>query len=57
MCNDLLSFSALDVLLTATGDPRELFILLVNTHFKELQLIFSRAVLTALLFKWGKNFG
>ena len=30
---------ALNVSLTSTGDPRELFIMLVNTHLPELQLV------------------
>ena len=46
MCKYLLSFSALDVSLTSPGDPRELFILLVNTHFPELQLTFGFAMRT-----------
>ena len=44
--NNYLYFLALDVLLTVTGDPREMFIVLVNTHFPELQLIFGFAMRT-----------
>ena len=47
MCNEKCCCSlGLNILLTMTGDPQELFIVLVNTHFLEMQLLYGFGMTT-----------
>ena len=47
MCNEnCCSSLGLNISLTMTGDPRELFIMLVNAHFPEMQLLYGFGMTT-----------
>ena len=42
----MLLFLGLNISLTMTGNPRELFIMLVNTHFPEMHLQYGFGMTT-----------
>ena len=47
MCNEKFCCSlGLNISLTMTGDPWELFIMLVNMHFPEMQLLYCFGMTT-----------
>ena len=47
MCNENCSCSlGLNISLIMTGDPQELFIMLINTHFLEMQLLYGFGMTT-----------